>query len=63
MNKIFFVICCVLGITACSSTPLPLPETQNGVFAGNPTYAQAESIIYDACASARWQIVIKAQVL
>lgn len=61
MKKILFVICCTLGIVACASGELPLPETQSGVFLGNPTYDQAESILYDSCARARWQIVNKGQ--
>ncbi|MBR6412537.1 MAG: hypothetical protein IKS41_05200 [Alphaproteobacteria bacterium] len=59
MKKIFFTICLAIWLAACGGRELPLPDTQNGVFRGNLTYAAAEEVLFDACTRASWQVINK----
>ena len=59
MKKILLVLCFILCVVACAHKELALPDTYNGVFRGNPTYTDAENMLYDACAKARWQVTSK----
>ena len=59
MKKILLILCFVFGIVACAQKELPIPAAQRGVFMGNPSYKEAETILFKACADARWTIVGK----
>ena len=59
MKKILLILCFVLGIVACAGKELPIPAPQRGFFMGNPSYNEAESILFRACSKARWSVVWK----
>ena len=54
MRKFLLFILLSLGIAACS-TPLP-PGPTTGAFPSGTTIKDAEEILFDACARAKWQI-------